>query len=215
MTFASGLSGVPGRLLLKVLTARCGRVIGSSTIVLVLAAATTACGGGKNGQRTSALQPTRQKTFVALADTYVRANEPDVSFGKNGELRVDDMPVARSYLRFEIFGIPGTIVRATLRLYTSTNSGDGFQVRASGDSWIESRTTYRNAPAVGRLIAQSGSFFAGEWVSIDVTPAVRSRSMTLDLALVGIGARQLAVASRERTGRPPQLVMVARRASNP
>ena len=215
MTFASGLSGVPGRLLLKVLTARCGGVIVSSTLVLVLAAGTTACGGGKDGQRTSALQPTRQKTFVALADTYVRANEPDASFGKNDELRVDDTPVARSYLRFEIFGIPGTIVRATLRLYTSTNSGDGFQVRASGNSWIESRTTYRNAPAVGHLIAQSGSFFANEWVSIDVTPAVRPRSTTLDLALIAIGARQLAVASRERTGRPPQLAVVARQASNP
>ena len=201
--------------LLRVLTARCGRVIGSSTIVLVLVAATTACGGGKNGQRTAGLQPTTQTTFVALADTYVRANEPNASFGKNDELRVDDTPIARGYLRFEIFGIPRTIVRATLRLYALTNSGDGFQIRVSGNSWIESRTTYRNAPAVGRLIAQTGSFFANEWVSIDVTPAVRSRSTTLDLALVGIGARQLAVASRERTRRPPQLVIVARQTTNP
>jgi hypothetical protein len=197
-----------------VLIARCGRVIGSSTLVLVLAATATACGGGKNGQTTSTLQPTTQ-TFVALADTYVRANEPLASFGKNGELRVDDTPVARSYIRFEIFGIPAAIARATLRLYTLTSSGDGFQVRASGNSWIESRTTYRNAPAVGRLVAQSGSFFAGQWVSIDVTPAVRSRSMTLDLALVGIGARQLAVASRERAGHPPQLVIVTEHAGNP
>jgi acid phosphatase type 7 len=207
-------SVTPGTLLLRVLIARCGRLIGSSTLVLVLAAAATACGGGKNGQTTSALQPTTQ-TFVALADTYVRANEPLASFGKNGELRVDDTPIARSYIRFEIFGIPAAIARATLRLYTLTSSGDGFQVRISGNSWIESRTTYRNAPAVGRLIAQSGSFFAGQWVSIDVTPAVRSRSMTLDLAFVGIGARQLAVASRERTGHAPQLVIVTEQAGNP
>ena len=151
---------------------------------------------------TTGLQPTRQKTFVALADTYVRANEPDASFGKNDELRVDDTPVARSYLRFEIFGIPGTIVRATLRLYTSTNSGDGFQVRASGNSWIESRTTYRNAPAVGHLIAQSGSFFANEWVSIDVTPAVRPRSTTLDLALMlSVHASSQSQAANERAAR--------------
>jgi len=197
-----------------VLIARCGRVIGSSTLVLVLAAAATACGGGKNGQTTSALQPTRQKTFVALADTYVRANEPLANFGKNGELRVDDTPIARSYIRFEIFGIPGPIARATLRLYTLTNTGDGFQVRASENSWVESTMTYRNAPAVGRLIAQSGSFFAGQWVSIDVTSAVRSGSMTVDLALVGIGQRQLAVASRERTGHAPQLVVVTGQAGN-
>jgi hypothetical protein len=197
-----------------VLIARCGRLIGSSTLVLVLVAAATACGGGKNGQTTSALQPTTQ-TFVALADTYVRANEPLAGFGKNGELRVDDTPTARSYIRFEIFGIPVAIARATLRLYTLTSSGDGFQVRASGNSWIESRTTYRNAPAVGRLIAQSGSFFAGQWVSIDVTSAVRSGSMTVDLALVGIGERQLAVASRERTGHAPQLVVVTEQAGNP
>jgi hypothetical protein len=215
MTSPRDLSVTPGTLLLRVLIARCGRVIGSSTLVLVLAAAATACGGGKNGQTTSALPPTAQRTFVALADTYVRANEPLASFGKNGELRVDDTPIARSYIRFEIFGISGAIARATLRLYTLTSSGDGFQVRASANSWIESTTTYRNAPAVERLIAQSGSFFAGQWVSIDVTPAVRSRSMTLDLALVGIGARQLAVASRERTGHPPQLVIVTDQAGNP
>jgi hypothetical protein len=215
MTSSRDLSVTHGKLLPRVLIARCGRVIGSSTLVLVLATAATACGGGKNGQTTSTLQPTTQRTFVALADTYVRANEPLASFGKNGELRVDDTPVARSYLRFEIFGIPGAIARATLRLYTLTSSGDGFQVRASGNSWLESKTTYRNAPAVGRLIAQSGSFFAGQWVSIDVTPAVRSRSMALDLALVGIGARQLAVASRERTGHAPQLVIVMDQAGNP
>src|SRR5882724_4558163 len=58
----------------QVLIAGCGRVIGLSTLVLVLAAAATACGGGQNGQR-STLQPTT-RTFVALADTYVRANEP-------------------------------------------------------------------------------------------------------------------------------------------
>lgn len=215
MTSPRDLSVTPGTLLLRVLIARCGRVIGSSTLVLVLAAAATACGGGKNGQTTSALQPTRQKTFVALADTYVRANEPLASFGKNGELRVDDTPIARSYIRFDIFGIPGAIVRATLRLYTLTSTGDGFQVRASENSWVESTMTYRNAPAVGRLIAQSGSFFAGQWVSIDVTSAVRSGSMTVDLALVGIGQRQLAVASRERTGHAPQLVVVTGQAGNP
>jgi hypothetical protein len=215
MTSPRDLSVTPGTLLLRVLIARCGRVIGSSTLVLVLAAAATACGGGKNGQTTSTLQPTRQKTFVALADTYVRANEPLANFGKNGELRVDDTPIATSYIRFDIFGIPGSIVRATLRLYTLTNTGDGFQVRASENSWVESRMTYRTAPAVGRLIAQSGSFFAGQWVSIDVTSAVRSGSMTVDLALVGIGERQLAVASRERTGHAPQLVVVTEQARNP
>ena len=215
MTSPRDLSVTPGKLLLRVLIARCGRIIGSSTLVLVLAAAATACGGGQSGQTTSALQSTRQKTFVALADTYVRANEPLASFGKNGELRIDDMPIATSYIRFEIFGIPGAIARATLRLYTLTSSGDGFQVRTSGNSWVESTMTYRNAPAVGRLIAQSGSFFAGQWVSIDVKPAVRSGSMTVDLALVGIGARQLAVASRERTGHAPQLVVVTEQAGNP
>ena len=214
MTSPRDLSVTHGTLLLRVLVARCGKVIGSSTLVLVLAAAATACGGGKNGT-TSALQPTRQKTFVALADTYVRANEPLASFGKNGELRVDDTPIARSYIRFDLFGIPGAIARATLRLYTLTSTGDGFQVRSSGNSWVESTTTYRNAPAVGRLIAQSGSFFAGQWVSIDVTSAVRSGSMTLDLALVGIGERQLAVASRERTAHAPQLVVVTEQAGNP
>jgi len=121
-----------------------------STLVLVLAAAATACGGGQNGQR-STLQPTT-RTFVALADTYVRANEPGTSFGKNGELRVDDTPVARSYIRFDIFRVPGTIVRATLRLYTLTSSGDGFQVRASGDSWIESQVRNQIEEVDARLL---------------------------------------------------------------
>ncbi len=150
------------------------------------------------------------KRFDALADAYVRANEPTTNFGKNRSLIVDDVPVVRSYLRFEIFGLTGPIVRATLRLYSLTASGDGFQLRAARGSWSESTVTFRRAPSVGRLLELSGALDQNQWRSIDVTSALGSHPTTVDFALVGIGDRQLAIASRE-SDFPPELVIETRR----
>jgi hypothetical protein len=181
----------------------------STVIVLVVVAGATACGG--NGPKsTASTTTTTESKFNALADTYVRQNEPNRNFGKNRALIVDGVPVAQAFLRFETFGLTGQIVRATLRLYSLTANGDGFQLRVAGPRWNEATTTYANAPPIGRLVALSGALDPNAWRSLDVTSIVKAHPPRLDFALTGTGASQLMVASRE-SETPPQLVVETRR----
>jgi len=184
-----------------------------AAIAFVVAVGGVAC-GGSGGSKVSTAPTTTKSRFNALADAYVRANEADTNFGKNRSLIVDGVPSVRSYLRFEVFGLRGKIVRATLRVYSLTASGEGFQLRATRHSWQEPTATFRNAPAVGRLLELSGPLDADQWRSLDVTATVKSSPAALDWVLVGTGDSQLAIASRESEF-PPQLVVETRRAGGP
>ena len=182
----------------------------ASSRVAALALVATLCAVGcGNGSDESTAPKTVTKRFDALADTYVRSNDARTHFGRNHELIIDAVPTVRAYLRFEPFGVSGRIVRATLRLYSLTTSGDGFQVRATRRPWREATLSFRDAPGAGGIVALSGPLDQDAWKSIDVTSYARSHPTTLDLALVGTGETQLALASRE-SDRPPQLVVETR-----
>ena len=161
------------------------------------------CGGGKGKSEPPKVV---KKTFTATADAYVRATDPKTNFGKNTELRVDGSPPVRTYIQFQPFGIPA-VKRATLRVYSLSTSADGFQVRGIPRAWSESKLTYDNAPRPAKVINLSGSLAKGEWQSIDVTKLLRSPDGTVGLVLVSLGPTEIALASRERTGRAPQLVV--------
>jgi hypothetical protein len=148
---------------------------------------------------------------VALADTYVRASDPRVNFGKYSELFVAGSPPVRAYIQFQLFGLQGRIKRATLQLYSLSTSSDGFQVRGVRGFWSESRMTFVNAPRVSKLIGLSGSFAKDGWISIDVTPLVRPHPTSVQVALVAIGPTQLALASREDPRLAPRLIVESSR----
>jgi hypothetical protein len=181
---------------------------GSRAPIAVLAAAlgmvAAGCGGGGNATTT---QQSATKTFVALADTYVRASDSRTNFGKNTEVRVDGSPQARAYIQFQPFGVDGKIKHATLRLRSLSTSSDGFQVRGVRGPWSESGTTFANAPQVGQIINLSGPLGKDRWVSIDITPLVRPRATSVQVALVALGPTELALASRETPRFAPQLIV--------
>lgn len=150
------------------------------------------------------------KTFVSLADSYVRANHPHTNYGNNNEIFVDGTPVVRAYLRFQPFGSSSKIVQATLRVYSLSTSGDGFQVRATTGGWSEAGITYDNAPPAGRLLNLSGPLANGHWTSIDVTSYVRQNSTSVPMAFTGIGPTALTLASRGDRSHAPRLVVTSR-----
>ena len=181
-------------------------------LVAALAAAVglvaAGCGGGSSKAEPPKLV---SKTFTSVGDSYVRSTEPHGNFGKNTELRIDATPPVRAYIQFMPFGIQGRIKRATLKVFPLSTSTDGFQVRSVSGPWSESRLTFENAPAVGRVINLSGVLSKGVSRSIDVTSLVRSPESTVGLALVALGPTEIAVASRERGGRGPRLVIESSR----
>jgi hypothetical protein len=121
----------------------------------------------------------------------------------------------RSYLRFTVQGLGGTVTRATLRVYANSGSSAGFQVRGvSNNTWGESSITYNNAPSVGNVLVSSGSFSSSGWKSVDITSYITGNG-TYNLAITTSSSTAINFRSREAESgaRAPQLVIETQGAS--
>jgi chitodextrinase len=144
-------------------------------------------------------------TFAPAADTYVNADSPSTNYGSTN-LREDASPVIRSYLRFNIQGLSGTVTKATLRIYTVNASSTGYEVRPVADnSWSEFAVNYSTSPAVGNVSGTSGSFGAGVWTTVDITPLITGNGL-MSLGLTTTNNTAFSLVSREGAN-PPQLVI--------
>jgi hypothetical protein len=183
-----------------------------AVVAALLACVVAGCGGGRADHNAT---NSATKTFVDVADSYVRANQPHTNYGNNSEIFVDGSPPVRAYLEFQPFGPSTKIDRATLRLYTLSTSNEGFQVRTTPGRWSESGLTYRNAPSVGRLVSPSGAVVQNNWISIDVTWLVREHPGSVRLALVALGPTALTLASRRDKAHAPRLIVEYHRTRPP
>ena len=167
-------------------------------------------------QTTHATPSTTAMSFAPAADAYVSKTKPNLNAGSSNMLRVYGGPLGASYLRFEIQGLPGTVARATLRLYAHAPSTAGYQVRAvTGEDWKESTITFGNAPPIGDLIAESGPFNAKKWTSVDLTSLVKGDG-TYDIVLISFDGTPLSLASRNAIAPyRPQLVVDVLDSSSP
>ena len=152
-------------------------------------------------------------SFTAVADAYVSSARPSRNFGTQTRLEIDGSPIVNTYLRFNVQGLTGSVVRATLEVYKvgsiSRKIGAGHDVWSVADTtWDETSITYRNAPAMGARIDSSGAFMASTWTAIDVTRVVRGNG-PLALAMVGRSATQLSYRSRETSTAPRLVVQTA------
>lgn len=146
-------------------------------------------------------------TFTPVADAYVHAEKPTGNAGSSSSLRVDGSPEMRSYLRFDVQGVAGSVVRARLRLFANSAHSAGHDVRGVADnSWGEDTITYANAPSAGVVIASSGSFSEGTWVEVEVTALVNGNG-TFSLAITTDHTTALKLASRETGATAPQLII--------
>lgn len=144
-------------------------------------------------------------TWQTTGDAYVDQSKPTTNLGARPDLRVDDSPLQRTYMRFEVAGIgtraPGSV---QLRVHAASNLSAGFQVQAVQGPWSESTIAFGNAPAVGPVLGTSGPVTSGTWVEIPITGLV-SGDGTYDVALTPLSATALRLDARE-SGEPPELV---------
>jgi hypothetical protein len=137
----------------------------------------------------------------------VDANNPATNYGALATLRVDASPIVRSYLRFNVQGVNGTVTRATLRVFANSASSSGVGVSGVSDNtWIETGINYNSAPPPGSSLGSIASFGAGAWISIDVTVYVTGDG-TYNLALTTPGSTAVSLASREAGANAPQLII--------
>jgi hypothetical protein len=146
-------------------------------------------------------------TFTPVADAYVYQSSPTNNYGTSNLLRADGSPIMRSYLRFNIQGITGTVTRVTLRVYANSASSSGYHIgEVTSNTWTESTINYNNAPAIGGSIGTSGSFAAGTWTTVDITSRVTGNG-TINLGLYTTSSTAISLNSRQASANAPQLVI--------
>ena len=151
--------------------------------------------------------PAGASTSSPVADTYVDAAVSAANYGSRTYLHVDNSPVQRAFLRFNVQGV-GDPASAVLRLYAESASSTGIQVHAvSNTTWGETATTHGNAPRVGAVLASTGAFLAGTWLTVDVSAAVTGTG-PVSFALTTPSSTKIKVTSREGANRP-QLTVTA------
>jgi hypothetical protein len=149
----------------------------------------------------------RTFTFTPAADSYVNQSSPTTNYGASTQFRVDGSPFVRSYLRFNVQGLNGTVTRATLRVFANSAASSGCVANiVSDNTWTETGLNYNNVPPMGGALGSSGSFGAGVWVSMDVTTYITG-SGTYNLALTTPGSTAISLASREAGANAPQLII--------
>jgi hypothetical protein len=151
--------------------------------------------------------------FSPRADAYVSQTRPTANFGSAKALLAGSRPkVRRSYLRFEVANLSGTVAKATVRFYSNDTSQTGFQVRAVPDAgWDEQAITYNNAPPPGSVVATVPQVAADTFTSVDVTGLVAGAGV---VSLAVTAADRLRLASRESGELAPQLIVEATSSSS-
>jgi hypothetical protein len=146
-------------------------------------------------------------TFTPEADTYIDDLNPAVNYGTSTQLRIDTSPNQfHTYVRFNVAGLSGEVVEATLRVYC-TNPGNTAEIRTCSDTdWAETSPTW-NSPLIesGATVGSLSTTATSAWAEADVTDAVTGNGKITLVILPG-GSDGVAVHSRENTNKP-QLVV--------
>ena len=146
-------------------------------------------------------------TFTSVADSYVESSNPSTNYGSATQIRVDGSPDVRSYLRFNVQGLSGTVSSATLRVYANSAVTAGYDAHSLSDNtWVESVITYNNAPPLGGILGSSGNVNSNTWTSVNVSSYITGNG-TYNLGLTTSGGTALSLASREAGANAPQLVI--------
>ncbi len=146
-------------------------------------------------------------TFNPVADAAVLSNRSTTNYGFIQTLIADSSPEITSYLQFDVQGLDGPVVSATLRLYSLETSSTGIDVKEVADnSWQENSITYDSAPALGSTINSSGVVSADAWTDIDITSYISEEGLVnLSFSTTDPSVR-LTFASREAANSPELIV---------
>ena len=86
-------------------------------------------------------------TFRPIANSYVNESSTTTNYGTTTTLRTDASPIVRSYLRFDVQGLSGTVTKATLRILANTANSRGCTANIVTDNtWTETGINFTNAP---------------------------------------------------------------------
>ena len=148
-------------------------------------------------------------TFTPTDDAYVSSGSPTRNYGNNTSLRVRaSSTTLRSYLKFTISGVSGTVTSAKLRLYVTDASTSGGSIyRAASDAWSEGTITWNTQPGTsGAALSTAGAATLGTWVEFDLGSSIAGNG-TYSFVLSGGASDVVYYSSSEASNNRPQLVI--------
>jgi hypothetical protein len=148
--------------------------------------------------------------FHPVADAHVSKAEQEANFGRSKRLVVDGSRGVRSYLRFNVRGLGGSVSYATLQLSVMDSSTDGLVVRRSpANRWREQSVRFANAPPVRSTPTARSRVAPFRTASLDVSKFVRDNGVvTLVIGSLGPGEASIASGEGPRILRPQLVVGV-------
>ncbi len=146
-------------------------------------------------------------TVDVAADAYVNSDSPTSNFGSSLALRTDASPIIRSYLRFNVPTLAGTVTRALLRVYANTAVSTGYSVSKTTGSWAETTLNFSNAPAFGAGVGNSGAITANTWTTVDITPLVTGAGQYNFVMTTTNNTATSLVSKEGAAGKHPQLII--------
>lgn len=159
---------------------------------------------------TGPVAATVSTTSIPVADAWVNALKTSKNFGTSTSLRVrGGSSPFRSYLKFTVSGLSGTVVSAKLRLQVTDPSADGGAVYPVADTtWTESGITYSNAPALSSTaLSSAGAVTNGQTIDLDLGGAITGNG-TYSFALTSANSDAVWYSSKEGST-PPQLLVTS------
>jgi hypothetical protein len=152
------------------------------------------------------------RTFIPVADTFVKSSDPNRNFGSAALFSVDTNPQMRSFLRFEVSGTgQNNVSGARLRVYIAdASSKAGLKIFNTPAAWDEGAVTWNKQPALGPKVAELAPIpmALGSWVEVDLGQTVTGDGI-YSFALTTEATDRIAFRSRTQA-MPPQLVLSLR-----
>ncbi len=170
----------------------------------------------------TAIQPTATSTvasttLVAIADTYIdSANPASTAGGTSTTLYVDNSPVQKIFLKFDLTSLAGkTISSVKLKFKTTSNTAAGsansLNVKFVNDvNWKEQYMSYSNTVAISSTVLGTvpTNSTANTWylITLSASSIQPNAGGMLSMALESTGSDALLLYSKEATDKP-QLVI--------
>jgi hypothetical protein len=145
----------------------------------------------------------------ADADATVAQKSPDTNYGSKPTTLTDNDPVNRTFLRFVVSDVGGTVRGARLRLWVADGSGNGPSLYPSGTEWSESGITWNNRPArSGGVVGDLGSVASRTFVEIDVSAVVTGAGRySFELASTSKDGTDFASREAPTSAQRPELIL--------
>jgi hypothetical protein len=151
-------------------------------------------------------------TLNPAADSYVNSASATTNYGTSPAFYVDGNGVRKSYLRFDLTPLAGTVTKAALEIWGNSSQTTGYDVFGLDDtSWDETTINWDNQPTSWSMTpaGSSGPVTTGTWTSVDVTALVQAAAgKLLSLGLSTNSLTNLSLASRESTNKPRLVITI-------